>query len=194
MAGRRRSRAPLRLVAVSDSAAPSVPASPTDEREPEPESARFSEYQALVRKLSEETRARREGERAIMQRISDMRQALVAGNEEIWRAQRQGTKANNERLANLEGLVDRALGRVSHLSGGLEGQRDANKEQGEHLSRIDTAIGTILGQVGELKTALVSHPRRSSALWGAVGAPASLIVLGFCAWLLKRAGINVGWP
>lgn len=193
MAGRR-SRAPLGLLAVTEELSSSSESPVCPSGDDDPPSVRFSEYQALVRRLAEETKARREGERAVMQRISDMREALVASNSEIWRTQRDAIKKSDQRLESLENLVDRALGRVSHLSGGLEGQQSTNKEQTEHLSRIDTALGTLVGQVGSLRDSLISHPRRSSALWGAVGAPVSLVVLGLFAWLLKRAGVDVGWP
>jgi chromosome segregation ATPase len=150
----------------------------------------FDEYQALVRRLESERRERHDAQRSLMQRMADMHETLSAGNSEIWRTQRDGLRALDERLDHLEGVIARALGRVSRLSGGLEAAENANRQQTDHLSRIDVALGTVVGRLDEMRRG----PRIKSATWGAVGAPLALIVFGLVSWGLKRLNIDVGWP
>lgn len=156
----------------------------------EAESAEFSEYQALVRRLEDEKRARESGQRVLLRRVSEMHQQLSAGNSEIWRVQRDGIKDVNDRLDRLEGVLARSLGRIEFLDGTIRSRTETDREQTDHLSRIDVSIGTLVGRLDEMGR----RPRIKSAFWGAVGAPAALIVMGLASWVLRHFQINVGWP
>lgn len=155
------------------------------------EEARLRE--AVLARLRDEQSVRGRADRAILERIKETREELGAGNAELWRMQREFRQEVDCRLRSVQELSERACGRVSDVA-------KATTQLAERVGELSDAVQASTGRIDTLFASLANdsrqskRPRATSAMWGAIGAPIVLVLLGALSWGLKHWGIDIGWP
>lgn len=148
---------------------------------------------AVLARLRQEQSVRSTADRAILERIKETREELGAGNAELWRLQREFRQEVDGRLRNVQEVSERAVGRIDAAT-------SANAELADRVRELAEAVQASTARIDQLYSTVAAQPRTSkrpraaSAMWGAVGAPIVLVLLGALSWGLKHWGIDIGWP